>query len=267
MATRSEILKCLTVLAAKIPNAKPSGMLMDAYVDSLTHIPIDVLDASLAQGLVSWTFFPSLAEIFTVISSLSSSMSLLPTPGDAWGLVLQQIRKAGFYRQPQFECELVARTVENIGWAYLCSSEDEMADRAHFMKMYDQAKSRAEQDAKLLPKSLAMRESLRLQTMDGREPKRLKPVEEQPKELISAPSEVLEMIKLLSQRMGAILEPVPFSETEPEAFARMICDTCNRKVDSRMGWEFGELCNLPLDGDMRCEGRMIERPVSKEEAA
>lgn len=57
---------------------------------------------------------------------------------DAWGEVNEQMARAGSYGQPKFTDPLTERVVKIMGWSNLCRSENESADRAHFMRMYDQ---------------------------------------------------------------------------------------------------------------------------------
>lgn len=266
MATKSEIVKCLTVLASKIPNAKPAETLLRGYADSLAHVSIVALEAAFAQGLTAWKFFPALAEIFDVINTLTSPATLLPTPGDAWGIVLKEIAATGYYGKPRFDCKLIARTVENIGWAYLCSSEDQMADRAHFMKMYGQLKERAEYESKLLPQSLEMRERLQVQPTNGHTPRTLRPVVERPKELVAAPEYVIDILKEMSGKLAMVPDPKPEPvKAIPMIYTKMMCDSCNRKVDSRMGWTLGEACRIPI-GEGFCTGRMVERDAVRSSA-
>ncbi len=47
-----------------------------------------------------------------------------------------------------------------MDWQALCSSENTIADRAHFMKIYDQLIEPLKQAAKLTPNARALREEL-----------------------------------------------------------------------------------------------------------
>lgn len=65
------------------------------------------------------------------------------TSADAWGDVEKEKKRVlGIYGKPEFEDETTKRVVEIIGWRNLCMGENVEADRAHFMKMYDQLKKR-----------------------------------------------------------------------------------------------------------------------------
>lgn len=56
---------------------------------------------------------------------------------DAMGDVIAAIRRVGVHRTPTFDDPIVARVVEQMGWANWCNSENIVADRAHGAKIYD----------------------------------------------------------------------------------------------------------------------------------
>ena len=89
-------------------------------------------------------------------------------PMEAWGEVIQAIQRFGFYRSPVFDDPLIARAVDALGWKYLCSSENVVADRAHFAKVYEQFVEREKQDARLLPQARHIRQMSQVQEIgDG----------------------------------------------------------------------------------------------------
>jgi hypothetical protein len=51
--------------------------------------------------------------------------------------VLAAVRKFGVYRQPSFCDPVVARAVQSLGWEEICNSENQAADRARFIELYD----------------------------------------------------------------------------------------------------------------------------------
>ena len=70
--------------------------------------------------------------------------------GEAWAEVLNEMHNYGVYDKPVFSDDLVAKAVDCIGWRNLCLSENSVADRAHFMKIYDTLENR-DKKIKLLP--------------------------------------------------------------------------------------------------------------------
>lgn len=72
----------------------------------------------------------------------------LPDADEAWAEVRTQVQRRGrwaaFSEDPLvWSHPLVGQAVERFGWESLCGSTNEVADRAHFLRMYDQARERA----------------------------------------------------------------------------------------------------------------------------
>jgi len=57
--------------------------------------------------------------------------------GDAWGDVVAAIGAQGRNRTPRFADALTAFVVSRLGWVHLCDSENAVADRAQFVRLYD----------------------------------------------------------------------------------------------------------------------------------
>ena len=76
-----------------------------------------------------------------------------PDAMEAWGTVLAEIRRTGYYGQPQFEDSLTAAVVRQMGWKDLCISDDATADRARFVDAYQRQEQRA-RSQDVLPESL-----------------------------------------------------------------------------------------------------------------
>lgn len=69
----------------------------------------------------------------------------VPSGADAWAEVLRLIQRRGYMNPPEVEdCShpAVHRATETFGWMNLCLSENQMADRAHFIKFYEDISSR-----------------------------------------------------------------------------------------------------------------------------
>ena len=80
----------------------------------------------------------------------------MPDSGDAWGEVIKAINHFGHYRQEEALASMhepVALAVKRMGWRDLCLSENGMADRAHFLRIYETMEKRTAED-NLLPAPL-----------------------------------------------------------------------------------------------------------------
>jgi hypothetical protein len=82
---------------------------------------------------------PTIAEIREACMDLEHGEP--KAGGEAWGEVLAAVSRWGIYRQPgldfQFADPVVARAVQAFGWRNICNSENQQADRARFIELYD----------------------------------------------------------------------------------------------------------------------------------
>ena len=139
----------------------------------LMDIPDDALLAAALERAANGTFPPSVAELRNACFAMVEPEQL--TAGEAWTLVTRAISKYGSYEPgpQQAKAELppvVWRAVESLnGWRYLCLSEDTMADRAQFFRVYEALVTRERETRRMLPEVREVRMSLQA----GREPQYL----------------------------------------------------------------------------------------------
>jgi hypothetical protein len=158
MSNAADIAKLVGVMAAAYPNTQVTDATIDVYVSMLQDIPFEILTASVQQCMSESDFMPSIAKLRE--RALKMTRPERVSALEAWGTVKAEMRRRGFYHSPEFSDPVIAKAVECIGWRVLCSSENEVADRAHFAKVYDSLVIREEEDARMLP---AVR-NLKLQT-------------------------------------------------------------------------------------------------------
>lgn len=140
-------------LAAAFPHATITKETLKVYVQALSDVEPEVLAAAVNQCLAESEFFPTVAKIRGMCLALTSDVTRQPSGLEAWGEVLRQIGSVGYYEKPRFDSPLITKAVNAIGWQSLCLSENQVADRAHFCKVYDALLKRAEEDLKWLPAS------------------------------------------------------------------------------------------------------------------
>ena len=156
----SEILK---YLLAAYPNANVNAATVAVYVDMLQDIPVDDLQLVAKQTIAECTFFPTVAELRTRWHTLRTQIGQTGT-ADAWNQVQREIGRIGSWGTPQFDDPLIKRAVDGMGWRNLCMSENAMADRAHFLKLYESLLQRQDQVNRLLPQA---REYVAAQLTEG----------------------------------------------------------------------------------------------------
>ncbi|WP_331697690.1 replicative helicase loader/inhibitor [Paenibacillus sp. IITD108] len=97
-------------------------------------------------------FPPTVADIRSRITDIT--VKAVKSPVDAWGEVKLAIRMYGVYNERkalESMSETTRDIVRAIGYTTLCMSENEMADRAHFLKVYEIKVKREREDAALMP--------------------------------------------------------------------------------------------------------------------
>lgn len=153
----------LKQLAAGFSNGQMSDETVAVYARLLQDIPPADLQTVVDQCLAECKFLPTIAEIRERYIALTKSLGAL-SAAEAWGLVTGQIRAIGSWGAPEFDDPLTARVVEMMGWRELCQSENQMADRAQFMRMYQEIRDRHDRIDNLLPQARRM-----LETHTGRD--------------------------------------------------------------------------------------------------
>jgi len=133
----------IIVLAAAYPNFEIRKDTLRIYVEMLSDLDTGELERAAKLVMTRSRFFPTIAELREAVADLRTEgmRGGVLSSVDAWNMVNKQILEVGSYGVPQFGDPLTARIVEGMGWRTLCMSENGMADRAHFMKMYGELSS------------------------------------------------------------------------------------------------------------------------------
>jgi hypothetical protein len=136
MATEIEILRMLKILGDVYPSFQLSSSAIEVYVRLLDDVPGSVLEKSALDHISRSTFFPSIAELRSAAFSIIEATSPIPTEYEAWSDLQAEIYRVGYCYHPHFNNPITSQVVEQLGWRYLCLSENPMADRAHFVQAY-----------------------------------------------------------------------------------------------------------------------------------
>ena len=158
MATRTDVKNIIAYLALAFPNfhADVTGTpnTVDVFLDLLGHLPPDTLQAAVKACCAQpgRAFAPSPGEIIGAAAGMHARASGMKTAGEAWAEVLEYICDHGCHNgTPEFSSPIIKKAVQAIGLVNIGMSEDQMADRAHFLKIYGQLYERAMADAAELP--------------------------------------------------------------------------------------------------------------------
>lgn len=139
----------LAELVAYWPRTDLPSKTLELYRDHLLEFdPEPAAKAITALGSTS-TFFPTVAELRQAVTA-EADPNPLPDADQAWAEVVWNA-KDGIYGKSIWSHPAIADTVYAMGGIrQLAISENLMADRAHFLRLYETCKTRAER-AKQLP--------------------------------------------------------------------------------------------------------------------
>ena len=142
---KQEILKAVAPLQLAF-----KGNLDDArmrlYVEMLSDIPPQILEAAVKKLIMTNKFLPSIAEIRETAYGIKGTISgtAAPDESEAWGEVVKAIRAVGYYGKPKFSHEAITVAVNNIGWQDICMTTNEGMNtlRSQFRRAYQLAAQR-----------------------------------------------------------------------------------------------------------------------------
>ena len=122
----------------------------------LSDVSYEALNLAVSKHIAESEFPPTIASLRKAVSVISNPEVAALNNADAWEEVKEAIRKFGYYRESEAlesMTPITAHVVRAMSWRDLCLSENQMADRAHFIKMFDTFKEREQKQA-LLPEGI-----------------------------------------------------------------------------------------------------------------
>lgn len=150
--TSDESGQIIHMLKATWPRPPMSADTAEVYMLATRDLDFDTTKAAVLDLMTSSKWMPAISEIRAAALLLSTDT---PTAGEAWAEVTGNFGSGGVYgRVPEWTDEIIGRAVEAMGgFKVLCFSENAMADRAHFLKVYDTLAQRRQYDRLRLPEA------------------------------------------------------------------------------------------------------------------
>lgn len=134
MTSKAVFAQIAQVLRAVYFKAAISDDTWLAYFMALADIPDEVLIQAVSEHIAHSDEFPTIAGLRRLALA-----GQYPAPGDAWGEVARQMQEVGRYRTPVFSHSVITQAVDQVGgWQALCESDNLVADRAHFLRIYEE---------------------------------------------------------------------------------------------------------------------------------
>ncbi len=146
----SEFRRIWRALLGAYPEKDPPEETMELYIRCLADLPAQAVEAAVLAHVATSRWFPTVAELREKAAELLPG-GRLPTATEAWAEVVKAFGAVGSYGVPAWSHPAIATTVEAMGWRQLCLSEEGMADRAHFLRLYETYAKRVREDQVQLP--------------------------------------------------------------------------------------------------------------------
>ncbi len=164
MATNGTIAQILAMLSIAYPGYEIAAQTPEVYAALLADVPDDVLVAAAQKHATTSKWFPKIAELREAAQDIQARATGMLTAEESWLEVQAALRDYGWYgetipveegggwRAPSVLDELSRRAIEGLGgWRMMCQSNNPVADRAHYLKIYAGLLRRHQEDAAMLP--------------------------------------------------------------------------------------------------------------------
>ena len=193
-------------IKAAYPNSNvlPDKYAMKVWYRALGDLDFCVVENAVWEHISTATFPPSIAEIREKCTTRLSPM--VTDWGEAWEEVQKAIRKYGRYREEEALTSMTRMTevaVRRMGFQNLCNSENPVADRAHFQRMYEEMVKEEKRQTQL-PEFVR---SERTRMIESHTPPvcQIESKEEQMPESVAraTPEHISKLLEKLYQSMGA----------------------------------------------------------------
>lgn len=149
--TKDEYAQVMLVHSRYWPHFKPPKGTYEVWERQLLHYPANHVLAALDYlQRTEPKYAPLAGEIANTVDELTQ-VSDNKGLDEAWYEVTSNISHVGSYGVPQWSTPAIQMAVNAIGWNNLCMSENQMADRAHFIKIYGATQERAKREQFVSP--------------------------------------------------------------------------------------------------------------------
>jgi hypothetical protein len=131
----SESANLVATLMAAFPQSKMTSATSAVYERQLADLDVRCVTVAVERLVNTLNWLPTIAQIRAEAATVLHGHRRLG--GEAWGDVVAEMRRVGWYGVPRFDDPVVSDAVRMLGWQGLCSSTNEIADRARFTELYD----------------------------------------------------------------------------------------------------------------------------------
>ena len=157
----SEAIKTIAIMSAIWPQNKLSTASHDVYIAGILHFDSIHMQIAIQKLQATCEWFPSLAAI-TKAATEANPANRIPLADEGWAEIQTAISRVGrqeglirgYDKGEGWSHPAIAAVVVSMGWVNLCNSMDQMADRAHFIKLYAGAAQRSYEESVMTPTAI-----------------------------------------------------------------------------------------------------------------
>lgn len=171
---QTEVIKLIGLCSVNYrnwPEKDKEELTISLWSKMLADTEFYIAEAAIEKFIAESVYPPTIADVRARIADITVFRE--KTAIEAWGDVCHAIRRYGSWnikKAMDSFSPVTRKVVESIGFMTLCMSENEMADRAHFLKVYDVLAKRDREDALMLQSTKDVMQRLhgdRMMLQDG----------------------------------------------------------------------------------------------------
>ncbi len=152
--TKDEFKLIIAMLTAAYPNFEISNKIaFDMWYESLKDIDLKTAKLAVMKQVTESVYRPTIASLRQMAINIKNPMTTI-MGAEAWGEITNAIKKYGLYRESEALESMTKETAELVkrfGFKNLCLSENQMVDRAHFIKAFDKTREENGKAALIAP--------------------------------------------------------------------------------------------------------------------
>lgn len=140
--TKTEAGELVAFVQAAFPKLEIPKATVRVYAEMLADVDAELGRAAVLEIVKTQVYptLPTVGEIRQRVTEIQFKRAGILTAEEAWGVVTWAFSKVGGYRPFPADTAggpILKRAVAAIGWQTLCQSDNVVADRAHFFRVYE----------------------------------------------------------------------------------------------------------------------------------
>jgi hypothetical protein len=139
-----EAAKLVAMLSAAYRDAKLNAEASQVYEAMLADLDFGLAQEAVWRLIRTSKWLPTVAEIRQTAADIERGP--VRRGAEAYADVIAEIRRVGSYGTPRFADPVTAECVKAMTWRGLCLGDNEAADRARFIELYDSLAARQRVD-------------------------------------------------------------------------------------------------------------------------